>query len=491
MFRRHWFFLAVLTAGALLRAVVQLAYVPAILYFDSHLYLDNADELDPSGLRLIGYEALLLRWLLPFHDLALIPAVQHLLGLGMGVAIYALLVRRGVRRWLSTLAAAPVLLDGYQLQIEQNVMSDTLFLTLVVAALVLMLWRPVPLWPAVAAAGVVLGLATTVRLAGLALVPVAVGYVAIVGRGSRHKVIGSGLVVLGFAAPLLLYGAWYQHVAGEFRLTGGPTKGKVLYGRTAPLADCGRLAAGDQPSYMALMCPDSPRYAELRREWYPRYWGPDYFANWGSPAHEIDYPPGVDKYDAMERFGWQVIKNQPLDVAGAVGRDFLKGFTPVRMDFPGDTPLERWRFQEKYPRFPRRDEYGTVEKYGGAGPRHRPMLAAFLRDYQSVAYTSGVVFAAGFLASGAAAVGAGRRARDSGLRAAALLVGLTGVSSLLLAALFEFSWRYQLPSVVLAPLAGALGLTALFCTRGSASRGHPAAEPAERHVGGRRDTGSH
>ena len=33
---------------------------------------------------------------------------------------------------------------------------------------------------------------------------------------------------------------------------------------------------------------------------------------------------------------------------------------------------------------------------------------------------------------------------------------------------FEFSWRYQLPAVVMLPLAGALGLTAL----GSASADH-------------------
>jgi hypothetical protein len=37
---------------------------------------------------------------------------------------------------------------------------------------------------------------------------------------------------------------------------------------------------------------------------------------------------------------------------------------------------------------------------------------------------------------------------------------------------FEFSWRYQLPAVVLLPLAGALGVTAQIKTglRGRASR---------------------
>jgi len=59
-----------------------------------------------------------------------------------------------------------------------------------------------------------------------------------------------------------------------------------------------------------------------------------------------------------------------------------------------------------------------------------------------------------------AAAGVGR-ARRSGLRAACLLPTLCALSVLLAADLFHFSWRYQLPALVLAPLGGALGLTAL------------------------------
>ena len=62
--------------------------------------------------------------------------IQHLLGLGMAVAIYLLLLRRGVPRWLAALATAPVLLDAYQLQIEQNVMPDVMFEALIMAGVV-------------------------------------------------------------------------------------------------------------------------------------------------------------------------------------------------------------------------------------------------------------------------------------------------------------------------------------------------------------------
>jgi hypothetical protein len=68
----------------------------------------------------------------------------------------------------------------------------------------------------------------------------------------------------------------------------------------------------------------------------------------------------------------------------------------------------------------------------------------------------GIAFIAGLVA--AAGIG---RARRSGLRAACLLPALCGLSVLLAADLFHFSWRYQLPALVLAPLAGALALTAL------------------------------
>jgi len=49
-----------------------------------------------------------------------------------------------------------------------------------------------------------------------------------------------------------------------------------------------------------------------------------------------------------------------------------------------------------------------------------------------------------------------------------LLVTLAAVVLLVSSDAFEFSWRYQLPAVVLLPLAGMLGVTALV--RGRASR---------------------
>ena len=135
--RGHWPFVLVLAAGLVLRVLTEVAYRPALLYIDSAKYLVGSGGTAPEGYQV------LLRLLDPVGGLALVAAVQHAFGLAMAIAVYALLIRRRVPRWAATLAAAPVLLDAYQLQLEQTVMPDVLFETMIAAGLVLLLWpRP-------------------------------------------------------------------------------------------------------------------------------------------------------------------------------------------------------------------------------------------------------------------------------------------------------------------------------------------------------------
>src|SRR5258708_17449191 len=105
--------------------------------------------------------------MLLFGGLGVATAVQHLLGLAMAVALYAVLVRRGIARWLAAIAVAPVLLDAYQLQMEQMIMADTWFEAIVVAGLVVLLWRPALSTAAAAAAGLILGLSADVKQIGM------------------------------------------------------------------------------------------------------------------------------------------------------------------------------------------------------------------------------------------------------------------------------------------------------------------------------------
>src|ERR1700690_1688258 len=149
--RRHWLLSVLLAAGLALRILAQIAYQPALFYIDSIKYLFGAYAgNDPPGYQLI-------------------------LKPGMAVALYVLLLRRGVPRWLAALAGAPVLLDGYQLQMEQTVMPDVLFEALMVAGVVVLLWRVRPALWQIGLAGLLLGATATMWEPGeILILPAAV-----------------------------------------------------------------------------------------------------------------------------------------------------------------------------------------------------------------------------------------------------------------------------------------------------------------------------
>lgn len=104
--RRHWLLVVFLTLGVVLRVLATIAYRPAIVYTDSVQYLTNMGKLGPDQLNPIGYDFVLgpLVWI---GGLTFVVIVQHLVGLLLGVAIYALARRLTVYRWLAAVAAAP------------------------------------------------------------------------------------------------------------------------------------------------------------------------------------------------------------------------------------------------------------------------------------------------------------------------------------------------------------------------------------------------
>ena len=194
MLARHWLIAVLLLAGLVLRVLTQIAYRPVLFYIDSTRYLYHAGGNDPVGYRVP------LRLILVAGNLDAVAAVQHVLGLAMAVVIYVVLLRRGCVRWLAALAAAPVLLDAYQLQIEQTVMPDVWFEALIVAGLALLLWRPRPPWWTIGAAGVVLGLSATVAQVGEVLVLPAVAYLLAAGGGWRRALGRAWRAVRGLRA---------------------------------------------------------------------------------------------------------------------------------------------------------------------------------------------------------------------------------------------------------------------------------------------------
>ena len=221
--REHWLLTALLAAGLVLRARAQIAYRPALIYIDSLRYLYHAHGADPVGYRV------LLRPLLLVGNLDLVAGFQHVVGLAMAVLLYAVLLRRGVPRWLAALATAPVLLDGYQLQIEQTIMPDVMFEACIVAGLAALLWHPRPRTALIITGGLFLGASATARQVGEIFLLPALAYLLVALPHWRRRLTQGAILCAAFALPILAYCSVALVVTGHFRLSYTGTN--ELYGR--------------------------------------------------------------------------------------------------------------------------------------------------------------------------------------------------------------------------------------------------------------------
>jgi hypothetical protein len=456
--RRHWLAGVLLAAGLVLRVLAQFAYRPALFYIDTTRYLYN----DAPGMDPVGYKGPL-RAILTVTNVNTVAAVQHLLGLATAVALYVLLLRRGAPRWLAALAMAPLLLDAYQIQIEQMLMPDIWFEALVVTGLAILLWRPAPGWRTVLAGGLVLGTSAIFAQIGEALPLPAVIYLLALGGGWRQALGKAGVLCAAFALPILAYCTINYLAAGNFF----PTRTGVtsVYGRMAAAADCATLRL--TPAERG-MCPTRAQQAK----------GPDSLEfDQDSPIRPYYNGLPRDQVDNLIiDFNHRVLTQQPLRVLRAYARDVVRVFALTRDGSPGVTPISRWQFQTAYPYFPPHASRQVVDtatdRFGGGRPAVWAPGAGFLRGYQlHGGYTPGPLLALCTLAGLAGSVSllvrrrAARLAREPAR--ACLLFFASAVSVLLVSDLFEFSWRYQLPALVTLVPAGALGLTVLIRVAGA------------------------
>jgi hypothetical protein len=461
--RRHWVFGLLLAGGLVLRAVAQLGYEPALLFIDSKKYIFGIDfnntkwgSFDP-----LGYTLLVLRPVLMVADLAFAALLQHVLGVAMAAMLYVLMLRRGVTRWLAALAVAPVLLDAYQLNAEQTIMPDVLFEALLVAGIVLLLWPPRPGPALIILGGLALGASAPVRQVGEALIGPALAYVVAAAQGWRTRLLHGAVLTFCFALPVvgyMSYSAVILHYGFELSNMGDA----YLYGRTAHAADCAtlKLPADERP-----LCPSASVSATL---------GVDGLVNSKTAPRVMYLPVDVrlgmltDNVPVPRRLAYDVLRQQPMRVAGDIAKDSVKVFALTRNADEGDPPVSRWQFQTSYPYYPPSiTQHGWnsasrifAQAGGGGYARVNVTAATALRDYQlHGGYTPGPVFLLSLLA-GIAGIFTFRR-RDPGLPLACLLTTGCAVAVLLGADLYEFSWRYQLPALVTLPVAGAFGATAL------------------------------
>ncbi|WP_188197347.1 hypothetical protein [Nonomuraea sp. SYSU D8015] len=431
----HRLFAALLALAAGLRVVTMLGYRPAQLYwYDSFTYLDTAVHLAPSAaFHPIGYP-LLLRALLPFHSVEAIAAVQHTMGLTVGVMIYAVLRRHGLPGWGAALATVPALFDASFLRLEHAVLSDTLFIFLVVAGLTVLMWSPDVLpMRAATGAGLLFALAALTRTIALPLFLLVLLVLAVRRAGWRRL----AALALAGTLPLAAYAAWYAAHHGRFTLSGAD--GVALWARTMTFADCSVI---DPPPDLARLCPNGT-VLDAASEYV-----------W-APTSSLNQLPG-DRFahnDLARAFAVDAIAAQPLDYLREVVRDTSIAFSWTPIAHPARTTPA---FGFKHGRWPLpgrplvekvRKEYDPdLRGLSSVGPYADVLIA-----YQYAAYLRGPLLAAILLLGAAGAVRRPRVALLPWAVAMGLLVGPV--------AILDFDHRYVLPVIPVACLAAALAVT--------------------------------
>ena len=474
--RAHRPFTIVVIAAALLRLIVMLGYPPAMFFNDSFNYLTDAYTKTPDTVRSDGYP-LFLYLLLPFHSLNVVTGLQALMGLAMGVAIYAVLRRRGLPWWGATIPTLPVLFDVFELQLEHMIAADVLFYAIVTLVLVLLCWwdRP-PLWVAVLV-GLATGYATTVRTVGEPLL-------VLVLIGMLLRKMGWRRVAATFVAgilPILGYAIWFHSSTGHYALD--ESNGTFLYSRVQSFADCDRM---DPSAKIRVLC--DPRALADRPSSQEYLWSDDTpLAALTGTNNANRFTPQINSLTM--KFAERAIEKQPLDYLRVVASDTLRTFRWTREgtnDFGSSSAgnLEgsgsKFRFEsaaeesviEATPGWVTKDPANAhaARDFGGANygePRVVQPWSDFLRGYQKVFYLRGP-FVFLFVLVGAVGVWLGIRRRTrlpgTGWGGLGLLPWLVGVALIVLPPLTAgFSYRYVLAAVPPACLAAGLA----FCGRGS------------------------
>ena len=430
--RSNRLFCTVVGVGVVVRLLVAIAYAPALEFFgDSPAYLASASRPDRISLwHPSGYPVFL--WVLSVtHSLLVVTLLQHALGIASGVLVYQLMRRFNVGAVGSTIAASPLLLDAYQINLEQFVLSDTLFTFLTILTIVLALRvirRPTAL--AAFALGVVIAATTLTRTVGLA-VALAVLITMAVARVPLRRI---GVAGLTCAVPLLGYALAFHATYGVYALQG--YSGRYLYGMVAPVADCG-------PS--TLYCPTIPKAGRPGSNQY--VWEVYDFVQ---PRQKLVR----SSQDAVLSPGTSRCISRSPSVGSVLG-NFAHYFSPTRSVGPRDWFVGSWQFPTSDPApgwniSPAGDGFGGTHLHSHINSS----LATILRGYQQVVFVPGLAMA---LAAALAAASLFMRRRRAPRHPVVLLASCGLLLLLMPSASAGFDWRYALPAQALLIPAGVLG----------------------------------
>ncbi len=462
-------FVILMIPAALLRIDAELGYRWQSWFNDSWNYVDTAVTLNLDPTRPSGYSFYL--WVLkPFHSFALVTVSQHIMGLLVAVMMYALARHRfGTPKWLAAVMTLPVLYDGFEIQLEHLILSDTLFLFLAMLAVLVLLWSPLPplraaggaggaqvpwwrsSWARCALAGALVGVSAIVRTTGLPLIPVFAVYLLLcfgMGRaGWRTLVSGVVAFVVLAVAPVAGYAGWYDLQHGAFNTS--ESTGVFLYSRVMTFADCAKMQLS--PDLLSLCTTVPPAQRPIAQA---------YIWTAASPLHRFPAPVFSALPNSLaQQFAIKAIEAQPAAYARAVFDDTWRSFDWSRSVFPNAETYDEYLFG--YQSVPISSGH-PVPGYSSSAAAYlaggNPLtavvnpFASAIRVYQRYVWLPGTVYGL-LLLAGLGAIVAGRRR----VSVDALLPWVSSVALIVVpAATAEFDYRYVTTAVPFACLALAI-----------------------------------
>jgi hypothetical protein len=443
----HRLFIIVLTGALLLRADAEVGYRWQTWFNDSFEYIQTTVHFGLDPTRVSGYSIFLLI-LEPFHSYAVITILQHLMGLAVGVMVYALARHRfGVSAWLATLAAVPVLYDGFEIELEHLIMADVPFLFVLMLATTVLLWDPAPSTLRCAFVGLLLGLGAVLRTVGLPLLAVFAVYM-IIRWFNWRKILAT---IAACLVPVFGYAAVFYLEHGQFAMS--EADGVFLYSRVMTFAECSKMhVPADELALCTAVPPDQRPIAQ------------EYI--WSSTSPLSRYPgpefsPLPNKL--AQNFAIRAIEAQPLAYARVVFDDTWRVFAWDRHVFPNAQTYGGYVFGAQPVPIPDWDDakLGPWNSYAAAYAHANPltqMTAPFdtiIRVYQEYVWVPGTVYGLILLVGLGGIVLAWRRLGGEALLPWTLSLALIVIP----AATAEFDYRYVLPAVPFACLAAVIAFS--------------------------------
>jgi hypothetical protein len=347
--------------------------------------------------------------------------------------------------WLATLAAVPVLYDGFEIQLEHLILSDIPLLFLLVLATTMLLWNPAgPSLRTCALVGLLLGIADCFRAVGLPLLAVFAVFM-IIRRVSWRKVAATIVVCL---IPVVAYAGVFDLEHGQLAMS--DATGVFLYSRVMTFAECAKMTLTTNELNLCTIVPPDKRPIAQAYIWTSE-----------SPLDRLAPTKFSSTPNQLaEEFAVEAIKTQPVGYAKAVFDDTWRAFGWSRVVFPNAPTYNEYLFGHHSLPIPVWDDanLGPYGSYASAYVHGNPLtnvvapFADVMRVYERHVYLPGTGYGLILLTGLGGLVLAWRRFGGEALLPWTVSLALIVIP----AATAEFDYRYVLAAVPFGSLAAVM-----------------------------------